>query len=344
MNNNIPIEKGRISVISPCYNVGHVIKRYLDSLLSQTYQKLEIILVDDGSTDNTKDVIESYVPALEDRGMKFKYIYQTNRGLGGAIDTGLKYFTGEYLCWPDPDDFLENDAMEYRKRFLDNHPEVSGISCNANIRDGRDIEKIVRTIKPHLTDEIREDMFDRYLRCDNIIFCSGCHMIRSADFLRNNPTKCIYPSRHGQNWQMMLFATYQNRFAISDKVVYNYIEYSNSLSRSYKTYEKQKSQTEGFYELLTATLDALPMKEDRNEAKELAQIEILHRRCSDAWTYFEKEDFIHSYSQLLTLVATKPDEDKKREYLNSPKFIQLLGDLLIKMRRICLVYFCQLLK
>ena len=134
MNDNTPIEKGRISVISPCYNVGHVIKRFLDSLLSQKYQKLEIILVDDGSTDNTKDVIETYISALENSGMKVKYIYQANRGLGGAIDTGLKYFTGEYLCWADPDDFFEDDAMEYRKIFLANHPEVSGISCNANIK------------------------------------------------------------------------------------------------------------------------------------------------------------------------------------------------------------------
>ena len=65
-----------------------------------------MIVVDDGSTDNSKETIESYKSKFEEKGYSLLYIYQNNNGQAAAIDKGLKYVSGEYLIWPDSDDYF----------------------------------------------------------------------------------------------------------------------------------------------------------------------------------------------------------------------------------------------
>ena len=100
------MEKKMVSIITPCYNGGKLLSRYLDSVLKQTYKNIELIIVNDGSSDNTEKIVISYKGQFKKEGMKLVYIYQDNKGLGGAINTGLKHFTGDYLCWADYDDFF----------------------------------------------------------------------------------------------------------------------------------------------------------------------------------------------------------------------------------------------
>ena len=78
----------KVSVIIPCYNGASVINRSIESVYIQDYPNIEMIVVDDGSTDNSKEVILSWVSRFAEKGFVLKYVYQQNRGLGGAIDTG----------------------------------------------------------------------------------------------------------------------------------------------------------------------------------------------------------------------------------------------------------------
>lgn len=87
----------KVSVIIPTYNYAHYIEEAIDSVLAQTYKDYEIIVVDDGSTDNTKEVVSKYGP-------KIKYIYQENQGLSAARNTGIKNSNGEYIAILDSDD------------------------------------------------------------------------------------------------------------------------------------------------------------------------------------------------------------------------------------------------
>lgn len=104
------MEKGLITLIVPCYNVGKTLERFLQSVLKQTYRHIQIVFIDDGSTDNTATILKKYQPIFSSAKMKMQYIYQKNAGLGSAINTGLKYIEGEYLCWADPDDFYMKDS------------------------------------------------------------------------------------------------------------------------------------------------------------------------------------------------------------------------------------------
>lgn len=125
--NSIPI----VSAVVPCYNIAKRMSRFLVSLLNQTYTNLDVIFVNDGSTDSTEDCIYEYIPKYVDKGMRVRYIYQENKGLGGAINTGLKYVEGEYLIWPNPDDWLSNDSIKKKIVILQNNESIGVVTSNA---------------------------------------------------------------------------------------------------------------------------------------------------------------------------------------------------------------------
>ena len=86
--------------------MAETLVQYLTSILNQTYKHLEVIAVDDGSTDDNSKILKDYQSVFQKNQMELKYVFQKNAGLGAAINTGLKYVTGSYLCWADPDDFF----------------------------------------------------------------------------------------------------------------------------------------------------------------------------------------------------------------------------------------------
>ena len=125
MNAITEFQKDLVSVCIPCYNVEAYMAKHLRSLMDQTYKKLEVILVDDGSTDGTLGIIEQHVPLLEGCGYVVKVISQENGGQSSAINTALKHFSGEFLTWEDPDDWLAADSIQKRLAFLKSHPSAA---------------------------------------------------------------------------------------------------------------------------------------------------------------------------------------------------------------------------
>ena len=100
-----------ISVIVPVYNVSPYLREALDSLIHQTWKNLEILLVDDGSTDGSGEICDEYA-----RDPRVRVFHQENRGLSGARNTGLDHMTGEYVAFLDPDDAFHPETIE--KLFL----------------------------------------------------------------------------------------------------------------------------------------------------------------------------------------------------------------------------------
>ena len=105
--------KKLVSIITPCYNGEKYVDRFLTSVLNQTYNNIELIFVDDGSTDKTKDVVLSFKEQFEKRGYDLIYIYQKNAGQAAAINQGLKVFKGEFLMWIDSDDLMFPSEMRW---------------------------------------------------------------------------------------------------------------------------------------------------------------------------------------------------------------------------------------
>lgn len=97
-----------ISIIIPVYNVEQYLCKCLDSIINQTYIKLQIIIINDGSTDNSLEICKRYA----DRDSRITLINQDNKGLSGARNTGLRVATGDYIFFTDSDDWLSLQAIE----------------------------------------------------------------------------------------------------------------------------------------------------------------------------------------------------------------------------------------
>ncbi|MGN8884978.1 glycosyltransferase family 2 protein [Ligilactobacillus salivarius] len=122
----------KVSIGVPVYNVEVYLRECLDSIMNQTFKDFEVIMVDDGSTDNSFDICQEYVA----RDNRFKLFYQENKGLAGARNTCLKYMKGEYINWVDSDDVVDYNYLE---RLLEVQEKTSAdiIRCvRKYIRDG----------------------------------------------------------------------------------------------------------------------------------------------------------------------------------------------------------------
>ncbi len=110
-------EKPLVSVIIPAFNAAKYIKDTLNSVLLQTWDNLEIVIVNDGSTDDTEIIIHEF---LEDK--RIKYVSQINKGCSGAKNAGLRIATGDFIQYLDADDILSKDKIERQIEVLLNKP------------------------------------------------------------------------------------------------------------------------------------------------------------------------------------------------------------------------------
>ena len=109
----------KISVIIPTYNGGKFIKKAIESVLDQTLDDFEIIVVDDGSTDNTPYILQEYI-----RTNNIVYISQKNVGVAVARNNGINMSKGTYIAFLDDDDFwIDKDKLKKQIEFLENHPD-----------------------------------------------------------------------------------------------------------------------------------------------------------------------------------------------------------------------------
>lgn len=113
------MEKIKISIIIPVYNTERFLKKCLDSVINQSLKEIEIILINDGSTDNSYLICEEYARLYND---KIKYIYQTNKGCSATRNLGITLAKGKYIAFVDSDDYLEKEMYEslYEKAILEN--------------------------------------------------------------------------------------------------------------------------------------------------------------------------------------------------------------------------------
>ena len=109
------MKKPKFSIIVPVYNTEKYVKRCLDSIKSQSFKDYEVIIVNDGSTDNSSDIISKY---------SYKVINQENQGLSMARNNGVKASIGDYLIFLDSDDYIEKDLLKEINNSLSNKPDL----------------------------------------------------------------------------------------------------------------------------------------------------------------------------------------------------------------------------
>jgi glycosyltransferase involved in cell wall biosynthesis len=128
----------KVSVIVPAYNQSRYVEAAVRSALTQTCDDLEVVVVDDGSTDDTSSVVQ----AIADP--RLRYVYQENRGLSGARNTGIRHARGEFLTFLDADDLFLPDKLEVLLAAFARRPELGLVAGQAILvdQDGRRIGEI----------------------------------------------------------------------------------------------------------------------------------------------------------------------------------------------------------
>jgi GT2 family glycosyltransferase len=119
-------EPGLVSVLIPTYNRAYILRQAIASVFAQTYRPIEVVVVDDGSTDNTRQIISEMKQEV-------RYIYQENGGLASARNTGLAAARGEFIAFQDSDDLWMPWKLEVQVALLRKYPQVAVIGTDLNV-------------------------------------------------------------------------------------------------------------------------------------------------------------------------------------------------------------------
>lgn len=287
-----------VSVITPGWNGAGFVHRLLDSLVAQTYPHIEYIYVDDGSTDGTRDVVLSYQERFEQAGMTFRYVRKENGGLSSAINAGLKLFTGEYLCWPEYDDFLSPDSIAKRVAFLESHPDYSVVASDAWVYDENDMKKPRYRLGQRFAGRFDTDQFVHRLLGETLSE-AGVFMVRAADFLATHPDRTILDSRLGVAYQMMLPLYYHRKSGFIEEPLFHYVVRSESISHRKRTLEEQVAMVDEFFSVACRTLQTIPMEgAEREGYVKLAEYRRTRSKLSLAYRYGDDALFAEQYRHL----------------------------------------------
>lgn len=130
----------KISVIVPVYNTEKYVKKCLESIIKQTMQDFEIIVVDDGSTDDSANIIKEVISNNEN--VEIKYYKKENGGLSDARNYGIRFATGKYISFIDSDDYIDEDLYKDLEKHIDEDIDVIKFKMQTVDEYGNLIEKI----------------------------------------------------------------------------------------------------------------------------------------------------------------------------------------------------------
>ena len=216
-----------ISVIVPVFNVEKYLPRCLQAIAEQTYRNLEILLVDDGSTDNSRIICEEF--AAKDT--RVRVIHQANMGLWAARNTGHDAAQGDFLFFPDADDYFHRDLIRLLLLAINsgNGYDLAICRINKTNHECEDVSPIedVR-LKEVDRDGLYQNLFSEYIEDPFAIFMWNKlfrkHLI---DGFRTNP----YPRSQDKDYMMRLFLRTDNAILVENRLYYWY-QRSGSLTHS----------------------------------------------------------------------------------------------------------------
>ena len=257
MTQSLPL----VSIIMCCYNGAHFIPRAFASVLNQTYNNIELIFVNDGSTDNTIEVAESYLSKFEDRGYSLKIISQENHGHGHACATGLQHINGVYLSYLDVDDIITPTSIEEKVDFLESHSQYHVVRSNAYIVNNDNLDDTSKILVSNNKEKKQEYIFNDLLfgRTNNY---AGTYLVRTNPLKKFYADKEVLTSRYGPNLQVLLPLTYKTPCGFIDKPLFKYIRHNNSHSAA-SSLDKEINLHYGYWDIRYKMLELMEINDQQ---------------------------------------------------------------------------------
>lgn len=220
----------RISVIVPVYNAEKYMARCLDSILMQADESIEVVIVNDGSTDSTEEVIKTYIGKYKS---SIKYIKKENSGVANARNIGLEKATGDYIIFVDSDDYIDKDLFEKLQPYMERNIDI--IKYKAIIETEEE-EKIGQYEGPTFEITTGEDAFSKLCFEDEMVDALWVYAYKRELFTKNK-LKFMANVEHEDFGLIPLLILKAKTFISTDIQGYHYVQSSNSLTRT-KDYSK----------------------------------------------------------------------------------------------------------
>ena len=315
-----------ISVIVPSYNVAPYLQRCLDSLTGQTYSDLEIILVDDGSTDDTGRLCDR----IADNDSRIKVIHKENGGLSDARNAGIDVATGDFFSFIDGDDYIELDSYEVMIEEMKN-PKVSIVAGGFIVTDVQGNDRISMSPKrKYLT---KEEAFMDLLVGENYISQSSCNKLYRSSLFKNNRYKKGILNEDMEILPRLLDSC--NGVVILNKAFYHYVKKPGSITTSDYSMERYRAieVERDIYRMCKEKYPELEPYAAYYELKSLYGMLCNLVKCSNRSEYRIQELKIRC--RILTVIfRCNTWQELRRQYGNKMKeygMVALFGDETIKL-------------
>ena len=262
----------KISVIVPIYNVEKYLEKCLDSLVNQTLKDIEIILVNDGSTDNSGQIAKEYVSKYKE---KIVYLEKQNGGLSDARNYGLEYAKGDYISFVDSDDYIsKNLYSELAKYMEEDYDMVKFGILTVDLKNN----KLIENKSKQFENKTGEEAFDILYKTDKMTEVAWGYLYKASFWKENNFkfTKDMYHEDFGLIPLVILKA---KKVASTNILGYYYVQSDKSITRNSDEKKKLKMSYDllKFYDNMIKEIENYDIskkaKESQNKFFKLAGIE-----------------------------------------------------------------------
>jgi len=257
--------QGKVSMVVPCYNKENYISTMLDSVIAQKWDNIEVILVNDGSTDGTRDIITEYELKLLERGYEVVIIDQENAGCCAAVYAGLIKMTGDYFCLVDCDDEIMPEYVSRMAGWLDENDDYEWAACDylRAVQEGKDF-----TIEPAWYVPERQDttnLIEQYI-LRRVITMAWIYMIR-IDYVKKCgliDAFCIERLKTYEPGIVVPPAIAGGKLKFFNVPLYKYNIFASDLYR-FSTFEDAKKYYDDYLFLYEYTIKNLDISEDKKK-------------------------------------------------------------------------------
>jgi len=251
--------QSKVSMVIPCYNKERFISGMFESILNQEWDNIELILVNDGSTDRTFSIINEYEPRFISRGYEVLIIDQDNQGVSAAVRNGLLRVSGEYVCQVDADDELDPCYVSEMAKWLDKNHDYDWTACDATIENDDSV---------HYVNTMNYENDTPLAAIEKWILQKGgraiwVHMIRMEYLRRCNVIELFFIGREGnQEAQFFLpLALGGGKIKLINEPLYRFNSRDHSSHRSYSnSYSELKERNDGIITAFTHIIQRMPIK------------------------------------------------------------------------------------
>ena len=259
----------KVSVIVPIYNVEKYLEKCIKSLVNQTLEDIQIILVNDGSTDNSGNIAKEYAQKYSN---KILYLEKENGGLSDARNYGLKHATGEYISFVDSDDYINENLYSNLIEYMNNNYDMIKIKIIKVYNQGN---KISENYSPEFKEKTGEEAFNTLYKTDVMTEVAWGYVYKTSFWKENNFefTKNMYHEDFGLIPLVLLKA---NKVASTNIEGYYYVQSEQSITRNSDDEKKKKMSMD----LITYYDNMIKQIQDYNIGKQTKEnIKIYYTNC-----------------------------------------------------------------